>query len=600
MHQREFSQIFASVRLWVPIAWIGAMAYFLFDRWNLIRAFALGDTDDNMRMAQVRALLAGQDWFDLRQYRLDPPFGADIHWSRLVDLPIAGLMLLLRPFIGGRYSEQVAVTLAPMLPMGIAILAIALIARRIIAPKSLLVALLILACAHSTRGMWVPLRIDHHGWQLAFLSLVLLGLTDPDKRRGGTIVGIGSAASLTIGLELLIYLAAAGAAIGLLWIRDGDGRRLAAYGAALGGGCAIGFLLFASYTNRAPVCDALSPVWLSTMVLAGGVCVLLAATRPPGRLLRTVTGILAGIIVAAAFAWFWRDCLGRLEGVSPRAQELWLNNVREARPIYRQSANTIATFVALPVLGLVGYGVMLWRNRREPDHVAAWAPAALLAATSTALLLWQTRAGPAANLLAVPGATGMAWLLMMKVHRGRFAVVRVLATALGFVVISGLGVQFVTAKVVEKKDDNARSKAVGRANRLCPTMAALRPIALLPKGYVLTFVDLGPRLIAVTHHDAVAGPYHRNYRAIVDVMETFGGSAERAREMIARRHIDYVLVCPNMSESTNYQARSPRGFYVQLAKGKSPAWLEPIPLPKDSPYRIWRVKRESLRESHPR
>ena len=38
----------------------------------------------------------------------------------------------------------------------------------------------------------------------------------------------------------------------------------------------------------------------------------------------------------------------------------------------------------------------------------------------------------------------------------------------------------------------------------------LRPVALQPKGIVFTFVDLGPRLITVTHHDAITGPYHRN------------------------------------------------------------------------------------------
>ena len=35
------------------------------------------------------------------------------------------------------------------------------------------------------------------------------------------------------------------------------------YAATLGGGTAFGFLVFASYANRLPVCDALSPVWLS-------------------------------------------------------------------------------------------------------------------------------------------------------------------------------------------------------------------------------------------------------------------------------------------------------------------------------------------------
>ena len=74
---------------WLLLFWLLVAGYMLLDRWGAIRGFALGDTDDNMRMMQVRALLAGQGWYDLRQYRLNPPFGADIHWSRLVDLPIA-------------------------------------------------------------------------------------------------------------------------------------------------------------------------------------------------------------------------------------------------------------------------------------------------------------------------------------------------------------------------------------------------------------------------------------------------------------------------------------------------------------------------------
>ena len=93
-------------RLIVILFWIGYAAFAIFNRWAAIRGFALGDTDDNLRMAQVRDLLGGQDWYDLRQHRLDPVHGgADIHWSRLVDLPIAGLILLLKPFIGGADAE---------------------------------------------------------------------------------------------------------------------------------------------------------------------------------------------------------------------------------------------------------------------------------------------------------------------------------------------------------------------------------------------------------------------------------------------------------------------------------------------------------------
>ena len=46
-------------------------------------------TDDAMRLVEVRDLLAGQGWFDLTQYRLSPPGGVAMHWSRLVDVPLA-------------------------------------------------------------------------------------------------------------------------------------------------------------------------------------------------------------------------------------------------------------------------------------------------------------------------------------------------------------------------------------------------------------------------------------------------------------------------------------------------------------------------------
>ncbi len=48
----------------------------------------IADTDDAMRLVVVHDFLAGQNWYDNVQYRLNTPFGAEIHWSRLVDLPI--------------------------------------------------------------------------------------------------------------------------------------------------------------------------------------------------------------------------------------------------------------------------------------------------------------------------------------------------------------------------------------------------------------------------------------------------------------------------------------------------------------------------------
>ncbi|MGZ8997217.1 MAG: AcrB/AcrD/AcrF family protein [Allosphingosinicella sp.] len=568
---------------WLIFAILALYAY-----WNAIGRFALGDTDDNLRMMQVRGLLSGQGWYDLRQYRLDPPGGADVHWSRLVDLPIAAIKLALTPLVGGAAAERAAVAVAPLLPLGIVMTSVAVIARRMISPKAFAIAVAILFCAPSTRSMFMPLRIDHHGWQLAMLSLAVLALTDPKRARGGALLGIATALSLAIGLEMLLYLALAGGLVVLAWLRDpGEARRLATYGASLAGGCSAAFLAFASYANRAPVCDALSPVWLSVVVAAGALAFILAFISPRDWRLRLAAAAAAGVLLACAFAFFWPHCLGRLEGVSPLAERLWLHNVREAMPIYRHGFSTAVTVASLPVIGLVGYSVMLWRSRRDPPSLFGWLMVAIPALLGAGLLLWQSRAGPAAQLLAVPGATALGWLIIPRIFAHRLMIVRVLGVVLAFLLVSGILSQQALRLIPDKP--NPRLKAVGKANGSCPTLAALRPIALQPRGYVLTFVDLGPRLINVTHHDAVAGPYHRNDEDIADVSLTFRGTADHAKAMIDRRGIDYVLICPGLSESTIYASQAKDGFYVQLARGRVPQWLTPISLPKDSPYRMWRV-----------
>lgn len=571
-------------RWWVLLFWLGTCAVLLYQRSGLIDAFWLGDTDDNLRIMQVRALIAGQDWFDLRQYRLNPPFGADIHWSRLVDLPLAGIKLALAPFVGGPAAEKAAVALAPLLPMAAAMAAVAVMARRLIAPWAFPVAIAILLCGHSVRNQWAPLRIDHHGWQLALLAVAVASLTDPKRARGGAILGIATALSLVIGLEMLLYLALLGAIAVLMWVRNpAESRRLATYGASLAGGTALGFLVFASYANRAPVCDALSPVWLSVAAAGGALAVALAALGPRTWLLRLGLAAGAGAVLALGFVLAWPHCLGRLEGASPELVELWLGNVREARPLYRHGYATAIAVAALPVTGLVGYAIMLWRSRRDDKRLIGWAATAAPALLAALLLLWQSRAGPAAQLLAVPGATALVWLTVVSPRMP----VRVAGTIILFLVASGLLPQQAVRYFPPKPRPGIA--AVNKANNSCPTLAALKPVARVPRGQVLTFVDLGPRLIAVTHHDAVAGPYHRNGRDIIDVMRAFRGSPDEAKATAERRRMDYVLICPGLSESTVYASAAPNGFYAQLARGQVPAWLSPVPLPANSPYRMWRV-----------
>ena len=572
-------------------AWLAFCAWFVFVRWSNIHAFALGDTDDNMRMMQVRALLNGQDWFDLRQYRLNPPFGANMHWSRLVDLPLAAFILLFRPLVGGADAERIAAAVAPILPYLVLLFGVALTARRLVEPRAFFMPLIGLIVAGLTNSMFMPERLDHHGWQLALLSVSIAGLADPKRVRGGLTLGVSSALSLAIGLEMVIYLALAGAATVLFWVADADQRRrLLAYAVSLGGGTALAFLLFASYANRIAVCDALSPVWLSNALLGSALLLGLAWRTPGDWRVRLALAVGAGIVVAAFHAMAWPHCLTRLEGVSPEVDDLWLSHVREARPIYRHGWQMTTLILALPVTAMIGWGLLGWRNRGDRDLLRRTIAVAVPGMVAMLLLLWQTRTGPAAQLLAVVGATAVVWLLAPAFDRSKRSWVRtlgVVAVALvGFGALVPLGLKLAPAKV-----PTPREVEIEKANRLCNFIVAYRPIALQPKGTVFTFLDYSPRLITLTHHNAIMGPYHRNGEQIADVMKAFRGSAEEARRIFAKYRADYLLTCPNSSTTTIFLSEAKEGFYGQLTRGQVPGWLTPVPLPADSPFKLWRIAR---------
>jgi hypothetical protein len=570
------------------VAWLVIVAWWLSTRWGGIHWLALGDTDDNMRLMQVRGLLAGQGWYDLTQYRLNPPGGFNIHWSRIVDLPIAGLILLFQPFVGTPWAERLACGIAPALPLTIVMAGIAFTVRRLIAPTAYTVAMFVLLGAGSTMLMFAPMRIDHHGWQLAMLTLTVAGLADHRDVRGGIIVGLATAVSLSIGLEMLPYGAMAGAIVTLRWVWDrDDAGRLNAYALSLGGGSALGFALFASNANQAMRCDALTPVWLSVLVAAGALLFVIARVNPERRGVRLGIALVAGAVIAGGFAALFPQCLARPEGVSDELARTWLNNVREAKPIYAHPLRAAFPTAALPVAGLIGALVATWRARGTPA-LAAWVPVTLFTAFAVAMLLWQIRAGPAAALLAVPGATALAWLVLPWFLGHRSVVVRVFGSVAAFLVVSGLFAGLAIRWLPIDKPDR-RTLTVNRANARCNSIPAMAPLNRIPASVMFTHVDLGPRLITLTHHYAIAGPYHRNGDAILDVHHAFSGPADQFRA-IARRHgARLLLTCPNMSETTVYRARSKDGFYGQLARGKVPSWLVRVPLPKGSPFRLWRI-----------
>lgn len=587
------------------LIWLGIATYYLQIRADNIHWFALGDTDDNMRYLQVRDWLAGQGWFDLRQYRLDPPGGANIHWSRIVDLPIAALMLLFRLFMDQGDADRWACAVAPLLPLLLLMLSLAFITRRVSRPGSLAWIVAAFAPLGAPMGisMYMPLRVDHHGWQLALTVTMLAGIVDRKWLRGGLVAGAASALSIAIGMEMMVYLAGAGALVALRWVfKEGAARRMAPYALALGSGTGLLYVTFASIANRAPVCDAISPIWVATLGMAAAGMLLLTLLPLRGWRPRLTAGVVVGTAVGVFAYANWPQCFTSVYQINPELDRLWLSHIREAKPITAQSLSAAIPMIALPLGGTFAVFLGCIAARDDRERLWAWGTVALMTLFALTLMLWQIRAGPAAQLLSIPAVAWAVWSALERLVRGSWL------ERLGAILAFALVVLLFQAKLIypelrrigvistpdAKPGDKTRTERLARirrANARCRTLPALSPLNNLPPATILTLVDLGPRLIATTHHSAIAGPYHRNGKAILDVHHAFDGDAEAFLDVARRHGSTYFLHCPDFPEGTIYRSRSPGGFYNRIERGDVPVWLRPVPLKAGYalPYTLYRI-----------
>lgn len=588
----------------VFVAWAIISAVYLWRYQPQMHFLSLGDTDDNMRYLQVRDWLNGQSWWDLTQHRMNPPKGGNIHWSRLVDLPIAALMTLFKPFVGQTRADQLALGVAPLLPLLPLMLALGFITRRLSAGGlGWAFAALLPLSAEMSLSMYMPMRVDHHGWQLALTCIALAGIVDRNARRGGVVAGVASALSVAIGMEMMVYLAAGGAIIAFRWVCDRDAaRRMVPYALSLGGTTAACYALFTSNANRAPVCDALSPVWTTLLVLASALLIALALAplrRWPQRL---AAGMVAGAALLLFAHALWPQCLSGAYQISPELQQKWLVYIREAKPITKQARNVWLPLASMPVAGLAAALVACWVVRRDRERLWGMAAALMMILFSGALLFWQVRAGPAAQLLAIPplgwaGGAVLSALALGSWRRRAIAILGAAPLALAFwayPLYPHISPLLMNAKEKAKQAAKPEPKAGKKkpsANALCRTQPALAVLNQLPAATIFTMVDLGPRILATTHHSVIAGPYHRNGAAILDIHHAMDGPPDAFRA-IARAHgATYLLICPGFPEGTIYQQRSPKGFYAQMARGQVPSWAEPVTLRTGEtlPYTLYRI-----------
>jgi hypothetical protein len=541
---------------------------------------SLGDTDDAVRLLTVRELLAGGSFFDTTLSRIGAPDPLVSHWSRLIDAPLAVLMLLLRPLLGAETAELAARALWPLgLFVGIA-LVVAREAKRQGGTWAMGITLSLVMIMPLAMVQFRPGRIDHHNAQIlcAVAGILLLRRAVEEPRAGwlaGLFIGLGLAVGYE-GIALVVPVLALGAAVTLIAPDIGRGPVNAAISASA---ALAGALLLTTSPSRLGVvaCDALS---LNLVVLAGAGAMALwvvSVLRLPlgGRLAVAGTGAGLGVLVYAALE---PACLaGPFGQVDAAIKSIWLDHVLETQSLFKLIAdNPDAGVPALVVLaaGVAAQFALLHLQRT---------PAALLATAATLLAvvlgLWQIKLAPYALWLCVVPIGVLVGRLQADPRTMPLALRGLMALLLTITFSDSLA-----AMVLPAKDT---SVSVAHKDDVCYRTDNVEKLARLPLGLIAASTDLGPYVATLTPHSVVAAPYHRIPKGILAMHTIFSSDPETARATIRALGVRYIATCTTNEKA---DAKTPRkSFRARLLASEAMPWLTEVTPTGVASLRIWEV-----------
>jgi hypothetical protein len=564
-------------------------------------------TDDAMRLVEVRDLIAGQGWFDLMQYRLDPP-GMLMHWSRIVDAPLAGLILLLRPLMGAARAEAVTLILWPTLLFGAALLLVAAMAGRMVdgvnRRGAQLAAIVVTALAVPSLIHFRAGAIDHHNAQMVLMLCFLFLVSGMERScTSACLAGLSATLSLAIGLEMLPAIAATCVAVcGLLvWRGKPVALPAAVFGATLTlSSGLLAMLLLPPHSLGAPVCDAFGGPFL-LLIAGGGISLIVIAGldyRFSSLTTRMVAAASTGAVLLAAFFKLFPGCIASpYATVDPLVTSVWLEHVAETmsfQTVLQLVPEKIPGFYGFPLLTLIVAAIAMART--TPRFQFRWIAAFVTLAALLGIGMWEMRGVAAATIVAAPiFAASLASLWFGRGHDRKLLIAALVASPASFAAAGLLARPLIDAIVKPEK-----TMVVQDALSSCRAMSTVAPLAELARGRVMAPIDLGPAILAATNHSVFAAPYHRNSDGNLAMLQVMMAAPQGARKILADRQVDYVVICAGSLEQADFVRMAPDGLAARLGRGEVPEFLEPVELHPAGELRAWRVRlSDGLAASHP-
>jgi hypothetical protein len=520
----------------------------------------IADNDSIMRLFSVRDWLQGQSWFDMSNRRVLPPEGVSLHWSRYVDLGVAGVISGLSLFLPYAEAEALALVVWPgLLLVGFLTLTMA-VANRLFGPLAATIAVLAVVLWRLTAlNYFGPMVLDHHGVQILLLAVVVFTLViDGPEVRRGVLGGAAAALSLAVGLENLLPIVAAGVVLTVIAVAPGHRgkRQLPVFGATLAL-TALG--LHMGQTARegwfAVQCDELGGPFLGLLGIAALTSLAIGAVAARVRGLRNRLALSVVLALAAG--------IGALQimGLCPNLpygnlpddiREMITDWIIEARPAtaFIAEGHVLAFSHILPTLAatLTATGLLVWRLRSgsATDAERRAVPILLVFAWIGTLGMFAQVRMAVLSAPVVPLLMGYAVASLAEL-RGRVARPSLVSLSIVGVVITcmvpaQLHLAVTTISAAHASGDTISQSNIG-TNIPCRRPDIIASLDNLPRGRILAPHSLSPPILYATDHTMVSAPYHRSAAALGNGLLAFVGDADDFFAAVDRSRPDYIVMC---------------------------------------------------------
>lgn len=598
----------------------------------------LADPDDFMRMNEVISWLQGQSWYDLSVPRMSPGAHTVIHWSRLIDIPIALVALPFIPHFGASSAVFIAAFIVPLLWLMVLLALLPAIAKVFVGEDRANLSCVMLLFAPMLLFNYTPGRAGHHGVQALIAGFGLLSLIriirDDKGALFAALVALAFSCSFWIGAEglpcAIVFIACLGVAAA--WLSGNVARNAAVFGICLPlfSAALIPIALTRAEFSSLAV-SWFSPVYVIFAILSGAIFVAgwgIGKTVYHKAARLSVYALLGFAAAWAFFALVPSALRGPFADYDAFDATSALNNIVEAQPLIHglhfnrfmpvtliPAAITFSRFLFLPLVAFVV--CLVAAKRAEKEMRLIWlAQGVFLLSTLALTLFWQSRVGIFAEFFSLVPLTYLLVAGWDKLGQRLWDRPLFWAEIGAFVLLGPLFVVLLPAFVDHMPiyPDVALFPADAKAPP-CP-MENVLPFLNDSEGLgakpltIMNIGDTGPQLLFATKHRIIAGNF--NVPGNADAYAFFS-SAEDAPALAAARkwNADLVMVCRHAStlyvgsdyfslghmrllpgkdgllHFTNIDASQP--LIERLIRGQNPAWLKPIEIPVASDYLLFRV-----------